>query len=196
MRDACTDVKTIAKICKDFSIAPGRIAGILKFLEQRRGVATADAGEAIHKSICLLTSARFLIETWGKDMYVKQRNLCRGAKGIYKRSRASFRKAADATSAKSLHRWRRRTKDVLYVLLLLKTADSKSTRKLCSLLGREHDLVHLSETLDQETTGVQRDMLDELIGSKRKKLQGKAMKLGSKLFANKPKDFAARCIGW
>jgi len=200
VRDAHTDLKTIAELCRDFSITPARIPGVMKFLRQRESNAAADAGEAMHKSAGLLNSARFVIEAWAKGIRITREELHEGARRIYKRSRASFQKAADQQSVKSLHRCRRRTKDVAYILLLLGAAPSgpksklaRRARKLCALLGRIHDLAHLGETLDQNTAGIQTDMLDELIDSKLGKLRGKAMKLGSKFFAIKPKKFATAC---
>jgi len=196
IRDAFADAKTMAALCKHSSIAPSRFAAVFKFLGHRQQIASAGAGEAMHKAVVLLTSARFAMEGW-KDARLKWHDLPSGAARIYKRCRSSFRKASDETSPENLHRWRRRTKDLLHILLLLEKRGSKPARKLqhrarklCTLLGKDHDLVHLCETLDQCATGAQRDILDELVRSRRLKLQDKIMKLGPKLLAKKPKDFA------
>ncbi|MGB8352559.1 MAG: CHAD domain-containing protein [Chthoniobacteraceae bacterium] len=202
IRDAFADARTMAALCKHTSIAPSRFTGVFKFLAQGQKTASAGSGAAMHKAAALLTSARSAMEKW-EDDHLKWHDLPRGVARIYKRCHTSFRKASGEKSAENLHRWRRRTKDVLHILLLLKKrgpkkAISKHThhaRKLCVLLGKDHDLVHLRETLDQCAIGVETETLNELIHSRRLKLQDKIMKLGPKLLAEKSKDFAAECLG-
>jgi len=201
IRDAFADAETMDALSRHYSIAPSRFAGVFKFLGRRQQIASAGAGEAMHKAVVLLTSARFAVETW-EDASLKRHDLPGGITRIYKRCRSSFRKASDDTSPENLHRWRRRTKDLLHILLLLQKKGSKAARKpvhrtgkLYTLLGKDHDLVHLCETLDQSAIGTQRDILIELVRSRRLKLQDKIMKLGPKLFAEKPKVFAAKCLG-
>jgi len=200
MRDVRVDEKTLTKLCKDFSIPPARIAKAFEFLKQRRIAALSNGGERMHKAVLRLTSVRQSMEK-PEPLPLDPHDVRNGVAAIYKRGRASFRKSADKPSAANFHRCRKRTKDILHMLLLLKETGPKSlprredrARKLCSLLGREHDLAHLRATLDQGDIGVQSDMLDELIVSKRLKLQRKIMKLGAKFFAKKPKNFAAKCL--
>ena len=99
--------------------------------------------------------------------------------------------------------WRKRAKDLWYHLRLLREswppvmkATIDEAKKLADLLGDEHDLTVLDETLAAEpaTFGDPDDIaaLRELIAERRDELRAAARPLARRLYAEKPKRFAAR----
>jgi hypothetical protein len=120
-----------------------------------------------------------------------------------RRARNALRIAYDSPTTANLHEWRKRAKYHWYHARLLQDiwpammdVQRDSADELSSLLGDDHDLAVLRETLlgDPERFGTARDRqaIIGLIDRRRAQLQALARPLGERLFAEKPKRLASR----
>jgi len=120
-----------------------------------------------------------------------------GLRRLYKRAAREMEKACKTGSDENLHAWRRRSKDLLYVLESIE-APSRLIRKFDKLtqkLGDDHDLAtfiaHHNSTAEEKT----HEHLLSRAKKRRGPLQKKAFNLGEKLFAISPRKFVRRVTG-
>ena len=122
--------------------------------------------------------------------------------------RVSYRAARNAMTrartreADDLHRWRRRAKTLMYHLGLTKPLapgigrQTRQTKQIEAWLGEDHNLVVLRTTLSADATlaHMQADVreLAALAARRQEELQRKALALGRRVFAAKPKQFVRR----
>ena len=95
-----------------------------------------------------------------------------------------MRKARKSRSDEDLHTWRKRTKDLYYALNLLSGKDRASVKKLKHLtsnLGDDHDLAFLQQHASSQRAGRAHSALSHRAAKKRKPLQKKTFRKGSKL---------------
>lgn len=128
--------------------------------------------------------------------------LAEGLRLIYRAGRRRHRRAERALGRdpQRMHDWRKRVKALYYALDVLgakRTAAAKPRRqadRLGELLGWEHDLWMLAEHVehDEQLDEQAHSLLSELIEHRRERLRKQALALGAKLYAQKPKRFAAR----
>jgi len=118
----------------------------------------------------------------------------------YRDGRELFSRAR-ASSFQEWHDWRKRVKDLWYHERLLGSVaapairgQAKDAHALADLLGDEHDLDVLEQTLrsDRMTPPVDLDAVVELIELRRRELRGEALRLGSRVYAESPKRFIRR----
>jgi CHAD domain-containing protein len=119
----------------------------------------------------------------------------------YKRGRRAFKQAQDDPSTERLHEWRKRAKDYWYHLRLLEPiaprtmkGHAEDAHLLSDLLGDDHDLALLRDTLARAGPGlpVDVDAVMALLDHRRGQLQAQAMLMGARLYAEKPKAFRRR----
>jgi CHAD domain-containing protein len=119
----------------------------------------------------------------------------------YRRGRAAFDRARSEPAMENLHEWRKRTKDLWYHLRMLKPVSpgivggqADEAHMLADLLGDDHDLAVLRETLETRAGElvVDLDAVLDLIDHRREQLQAEAMIVGQRLYAERPKAFAGR----
>ena len=124
-----------------------------------------------------------------------------GLERSYQRGRRAFARARGKPTVHSLHEWRKRTKDLWYHLRLLKAASPEilggyadEAHALSDLLGDDHDLALLRETLKSRTSdlAVDVDAVIELIDHRREQLQADAMRLGRRVYAERPQALRRR----
>ena len=119
----------------------------------------------------------------------------------YRRGRKAFTAARAEPTPENLHEWRKRVKDLWYHDRLLRSI-SKATmegqadeaHRLSELLGDDHDLHVLRETLNGMAREIEADLgpLYALIDHRRSQLQTEAMLLGERVYAETPKAFRRR----
>ena len=129
------------------------------------------------------------------------RALDSGLLATYGRGRKAFRRARNEPSLENLHAWRKRVKDLWYQLRLVAPVcgpavrgQAKEAHRLADLLGDDHDLGVLRETLRGMGADVAVD-LDALLGVvdyRRAQLQTQAMCVGERLYAEKTKALGRR----
>lgn len=119
----------------------------------------------------------------------------------YRRGRRAFRLVRRKPTPENLHDWRKRTKDLWYHLRLLKALSpsiiggyADETHGLADLLGDDHDLALLRERLRTGTgeLAVDVDAVIELIDHRREQLQAEALRIGARVYAERPKRFVRR----
>jgi CHAD domain-containing protein len=124
-----------------------------------------------------------------------------GLRRGYARGRAGLEQARSHPTVEELHEWRKRTKDLWYHMRLLKPlapgivgGAAKDAQELSKLLGDDHDLAVLHETLERGAGDlkVEVDAVLALIDHRRDQLQVEAILLGQRLYAERPKEFVAR----
>ncbi len=128
-----------------------------------------------------------------------------GLRRSYARGQAGLREARSHPTVESLHDWRKRTKDLWYHLRLLKPVApgivggaAKEADELSKLLGDDHDLAVLRESLERSggDLKVDVDAVLALIDHRREQLQAEAVLRGQRLYAERPKAFVARMHGY
>lgn len=126
-----------------------------------------------------------------------------GVHKTYRSGRKAMAEAFDAPTAESFHEWRKHAKYFWYQQRLLRPlrpavfkARCDTGSALADLLGDEHDLAVLAETLVQEPEVLgTSDTVNALLGlihQRRLALQQQARPPGERLFAEKPKALMAR----
>ncbi len=119
----------------------------------------------------------------------------------YRSGRAAFKRARSHRDMEDWHAWRKRVKDLWYHERLLKAiggpmvkGQAKDADALADLLGDDHDLGVLRHAL---TAGaihapVDVDAVVGLIDHRRDELQGEALSIGARVYAEKPTAFRRR----
>jgi CHAD domain-containing protein len=119
----------------------------------------------------------------------------------YRQGRRGFSRAQRDPSLEDLHAWRKRVKDLWYQERLIGPicgpairGQAKDAHRLADLLGDDHDLGVLRQTLTRDHVAVVVD-LDALVGlidHRREELQTEAIHIGQRVYAEKPKAFRRR----
>ncbi len=120
----------------------------------------------------------------------------KGLRRIYQRARKARKRAAERPTDENLHAWRRRAKDLLYVLDLLEGPQGpvKKLQRLTQLLGEDHDLatflVHHRARADADEFG----RLLQRAQKRRLPLQRKAFRIGERVFSDGPRAFVRHAL--
>ena len=119
----------------------------------------------------------------------------------YRRGRAAMKTARREPTSENFHEWRKRAKDLWYHLRMLKSLSpgivgghADEAHKLADLLGDDHDLAVLRETLETGAGAlpVDVDAVIGLVDHRRDQLQAQALRVGARLYAEPPKVFRRR----
>jgi CHAD domain-containing protein len=133
------------------------------------------------------------------DLSCKELRKC--VQKTYKRGRTALKAAIEKTSTKNLHTFRKRAKELWYQLRVLRPLAPAVFRELNDelktigqYLGQVHDLAFVAERLS--SIGSPRKhgerILNALIDSREKELEGAAIALGERFYAERPRQFARR----
>jgi CHAD domain-containing protein len=124
-----------------------------------------------------------------------------GVLSSYRRGRAAYERAGEQPTVTSLHEWRKRTKDLWYHLRMLIPlapgivgGQADEAHELSDLLGDDHDLAVPRDSLHSSAGALPVD-LDPVFGfieHRRVQLQGRALVIGARLYAEPPKAFRRR----
>jgi CHAD domain-containing protein len=119
----------------------------------------------------------------------------------YARGRGALERARREPTMENLHEWRKRTKDLWYHLRMLGPISpgimggyAKEAERLSELLGDDHDLALLRQTLEGRAGELPVDLeaVLGLVDHRREQLQAEAMMIGERLYAERPKAFLRR----
>ncbi|MDQ6821387.1 MAG: CHAD domain-containing protein [Actinomycetota bacterium] len=119
----------------------------------------------------------------------------------YRDGGKEFAVARKKPTAENLHAWRKRAKDLWYDLRLLEEiaphtvhAQAKDAHLLTDLLGDDHDLAVLRDSVQALAKDVPVDIAAVLVAidHRRQQLQEEAMFLGARVYAEKPNAFTRR----
>jgi CHAD domain-containing protein len=126
-----------------------------------------------------------------------------GLKWVYGRGYRAFHEASESATDENLHEWRKRVKDLWYVMDILKPirpgfteVRGEEAHKLADDLGDDHDLAVLRQVLTdpEDNLGVHSAgcVIVPLIDRRRAELQQGAFTRGRGLYGGRPKLFVAR----
>lgn len=126
-----------------------------------------------------------------------------GLRFCYGRGRRAMSKAYKKQEETAFHEWRKRVKDLGYQMQILRELWPPMLKRLRTeldelgdLLGKEHDLTVLGETISKQADDqVRKQDLQrflELTETRKLKLQTEAQAAGQRLYAEKPGNFMRR----
>ncbi|MFZ1996757.1 MAG: CHAD domain-containing protein [Solirubrobacteraceae bacterium] len=204
VRDDDAMIQTMAQLSDRFvgQLPENAFSEIADHLERardaRRGQPTGQASD--REAVQELGAVRLRIDDW----HLTQggwRAIESGLLRSYRQGRKAFARAQREPSLEDLHTWRKRVKDLWYQERLLAPicgpavgGQAKDAHRLADLLGDDHDLGVLRQTLthDDLPVAVDQDAVVRLIDHRRAELQTEALHIGGRLYAEKPKAFRRR----
>ena len=133
--------------------------------------------------------------------------MSRGVRRVYAQGRGEREWATWRPSVETFHSWRKRVKYLWYHAQLLRgmwptlmTATADELDLLGDLLGKDHDLAVLGETVRREFpragAAATAAALERRIEERRAKLQAKAQVLGLRAYSERPGAFERRLQGY
>lgn len=165
--------------------------------EERKRATRSGSAAAV---VVELRAARRRVDEWelGRGGWPA---IAGGLERSYRRGRHAFAIAGGEPTPEHLHDWRKRVKDLWYHLRLLRPLSESTMRgqadeahRVSELLGDDHDLWVLRGAL----MGLDDEIPDDLepllraIDQRRGQLQRRAVLLGERVYAEKPKAFLRR----
>jgi CHAD domain-containing protein len=210
-RDATTLIESFDALVRRFSEESGQetMPELRRLLvEHREKVAPSRAvEERLDRFRGSMREVRIRIVDWPLDSDDLVTVFAAGFKKTYGRARNAMKAARAEPTNERLHEWRKRVKYHRYHVALLRDmwppilkGRRGAVKKLTDLLGDDHDLAVLGETLSgepershaRETVERFRDLCE----ARRRELQVWAFLEGRKLFTDKPKDWKHRVERW
>jgi CHAD domain-containing protein len=159
-------------------------------------------GDAPQSVVDELRDARGRVVRWRLADPDGADQLAHGFERIYRRGRKALRAASRDPSVENLHELRKRSKDLWYAAQLLRDCDPERTKalagqahELSDLLGSDHDLALLRERALSESerlTAADRELLEDLIDRRRRRLRRQALDRASRLYRRKPRKLTRR----
>src|SRR5438045_4401689 len=140
------------------------------------------------------------IREWPLDELTCKR-LRENVQRTYKRGRKALKTAIKKTNTKNLHAFRKRAKELWYQLRILRPLAPAVFRELNDelktigrYLGQVHDLAFVAERLASIGSARKHGerILNALIDSRERELEGTAIALGERFYAERPRQFARR----
>jgi CYTH domain-containing protein/CHAD domain-containing protein len=203
-RDTAVKVETLDALEERFGKeTPSASAGAWRrLLEQERDddakAARSTGGETLAAPIAALGEGCKAVAEWplASDSW---KLVGPGLERSYRRGRKAMARATDDADPELVHEWRKRAKDLWYQLRLIRRAwpglleeTVDRAHELADLLGDHHDLTVLAVDLAGRPEVGSRPLLAELIERRQAELLDRALALGARLYAEKPKAFGKR----
>lgn len=201
VRDADVMVETAEKLherfagrlpARSFTALRNRLA---KEAQRSRGSVDGEIGGELTAA---LQDVAYRVEEWPLDD-AGWEVARKGVAQAYKRGRQAFAVANADPTADNLHELRKRVKDLWYQQRLLRRAwppvlgaQADEAHALADLLGDDHDLAVLAETLRKDQPTANTDVFVDLIEERRTELLADIRALGRRVYAEKPKSFKRR----
>jgi CHAD domain-containing protein len=191
-RDADVLLETLDALVKDGAVSKKSVRGLRKELAAEAGREADDAQIALAQAELAVARGEIDALAPKKDSFTALRP---GLQQIYGDGRSAYRTARKKPTDENLHEWRKRVKDLWYSALILHSAWPAMMSELAAeahvlseLLGEDHDLAMLTE----RASGKKHKELRRAIAKRRRRLKKRALKLGKRLYSEKPKGFSRR----
>ncbi|MEW6755351.1 MAG: SMP-30/gluconolactonase/LRE family protein [Candidatus Latescibacterota bacterium] len=211
MRDAAALVETLDTLLQAAGrgVRRSRFATVRRWLVERRDGAhpqLSASGAGLAPAVAALEQARQRVADWplGQDGW---KGMEAGVRRVYARGRRAFALAGAQPTDEAFHLWRRWAKYLWYHTQLLEPTwppvmgkQAGELDRLGDLLGSEHDLTVLRQTVQRELTRPVRattlQALLELIAARQQELREAAFRLGRRAYVERPGAFARRLRGY
>jgi CHAD domain-containing protein len=125
--------------------------------------------------------------------------LAPGLSETYRQGRRGMKRTLADPRAENVHEWRKRAKDLWYQLRIVREAWPEvlgatvdQAHQLTELLGRHHDLAVLAEDLASRRDLSRQEGFEATIRRRQEELLDGALRIGHRLYAEKPKAFSRR----
>jgi CHAD domain-containing protein len=204
LRDAEVMIQALGRLETRFptALSPLVFATVREHLERDRVAAhdRAASSELVVEAIQALDGVAQHVPAWKVELD-GWRAIGPGLERTYRAGRAALKQARREPSTEHLHEWRKRVKDLWYDTRLLAPVcgpimrgQAEELEYLSELLGDEHDLAVLRETLEriEPDATVKLAGLIGLIDQRRAQLQGQATLIGRRLYSESPRAFVKR----
>ena len=205
LRDAGALIGTVNNLRQRRSGAPLKqlLAQVRKlFYLQQRQLEERAAAQGLFPSLALeLRKTRQSIRLWPleKDGF---KAIAAGARDTFRKGRKAMAAARRSGSAEDYHEWRKRVKDHWYQVRLLNkirgevmSGYEQSLKELEDVLGEDINLSVLERQAGQFSPQYGRlpiSSLHKVIGEAKHDLRHRALEMGAKVYAEKPKKFIRR----
>lgn len=207
VRDAEVLLEALQKLTKHFAdqVSAGAFAGVRKALQaHRQAVRTQVLKEqhALTHVADAIEGARGRMDDWSMD-HNGWAALAGGLKRVYQQGRAALARAAAEDTVENLHEWRKQAKylwhqvealEPLWPAVLKELAEQ--IHELTQLLGDNHDLAVLRQTVTADPDRYGGDSTLEtllaLTDRRRDELEQEALRLGQRIYSDRPRDFTQR----
>lgn len=202
-RDATVLVRALDRVMKGNASVPRGVVATLRrklIRSQKLAQRNAIASHAeIPRARQLLRVMRARSARWpaGVDWVV----ICKGAKRTYARARLEYAASRASSSNEQLHEWRKQVKYLYHQLQLLESGCARPIRKrakqahaLSDSLGDDHDLAVLRDQVMANRVALDEgaSALLTAIADRRAGRQKEALRLGAKVFCDRPRRFVRR----
>ncbi len=197
-RDAAVIVRTYESLVGD-DVDPKLRASLLR----ARRTARRDEPEERRRAVAALRALLPTIDRWQLEGG-GWRAVEGGARRIYAQGRRDLERVRRGSAPERLHDLRKRAKDVYYHTQLLRPvwpdvmkAYERALKDLGERLGDDHDLFVLRERVTKAARGS--DAHAELIAridARRAAIVREALPIAERVFAERPKAYAARLAAW
>jgi CHAD domain-containing protein len=158
------------------------------------------------QALPMLERVKTATDHWTMDHFTLQELRC-AVQRRYKSARHALARARSHSTSANYHELRKQAKTLWYHLRILRPINpvvlktvSGELRAMTDLLGRAHDLTFLGERIatDRGDGGWRREgeKLLAVIEVSQQDLQRGAADLAERFFAERPRDFGSRVLGW
>jgi CHAD domain-containing protein len=210
VRDAQVLIETLDELAagSDGAAPPaGVVRALRRRLVQRRDelAAATQADDAAARSAAELEAVLERAGGWpiDDDGFASARA---GLERIYRRGRRAMGDATEGGDDAAWHEWRKRVKDLWYSLRILRPIAPAQLEgavaeaaELSDVLGDHQDVAVLRAALEEQAHALDAEdveRLREALDRRRDELRRAALPLGRRLYAERPKDFAARVAAY
>jgi len=196
-------LEIVDKLIEHFSdqLSTDAFAGVRAPILRSKKMGQQDRKSAMTKVAQLLRQARERVQNWPEVDY--HQALAKDLRRVFKQGRTTFATAYDQPSVENFHEWRKQVKYLLYQTRVLRplwqTMMEALATELDTLgkhLSEDHDLAilreELSEQLENSENRTDIEALVALVDQRRNELEICARILGARIYADKPRSFAAR----
>src|SRR5882724_3760290 len=200
VRDSAAMLEIVDMLIDHFSdqLSKNAFASVRAPLLRSRKVQQQDRNSAMVKAANELRQARARVKEWPESGH--HQALAGGLKQIFKKGRTDFVTAYDQPSVENFHEWRKQVKYLLYQTRVLRPlwqtmmeALATGLDTLGKHLSEDHDLAILREELSEQLQKSEnRTDIVALVDQRRNELEICARILGARIYADKPRSFAAR----
>jgi CHAD domain-containing protein len=130
-----------------------------------------------------------------------------GVRSAYRQGKRAYRTALENPQAEQFHAWRKRAKDLLYHVTLLRpvwpepmTAIADRLDALGEYLGDDHDLAVVRRAIEtqyaDDENAPELTTVQAFIESRQLELRNAALALGARVYAEKPSGFCGRLAAY